>query len=89
MNVNYGTMKLKSYNDDITVVTTKGQKYKLVASLKTALASNELVVKELSKAKVLSEKDATKLAKARENIARLKNTIKEQQEMFGLKIECR
>lgn len=89
MNSNYGTLKARNCNDELVVVTTKGQKYKVVASLKTALASNELVVKELSNAKVLSEKDATKLAKARENIVRLKNTIKEQQEMFGLNIDVR
>lgn len=64
--------------------TFKEGKYKEVDKLIQMRKQNKIVVKELSGSKNLSEKDATKLCRAKENVERLTKTIDEQIKDFNL-----
>lgn len=94
-NRNYGTLEPEYCSDQFSPVTIKGRKQALVFGLQQKLNENQSALSELKKqqkslqekGKDLDEQDLKRMKKLQDIISNLKGTIKEQVEMFNLKID--
>lgn len=94
-NRNYGTLEPEYCSDQFSPVTIKGRKQALVLGLQQKLNENQSALSELEKqqkslqeqGKDLDEQDLKRMKKIQDIISNLKGTIKEQVEMFNLKID--